>query len=262
MKKIIPAMDELKRALIGMKLAEAFLDASVVFFLSYLFFLLFAVPSLWALLVFILTLVYMTNKKLRTVNLKEVEKKVPELTDQLRAAHDTMYKEAPLVDSLHDDVVKLMRQIKTSYFVDFKKLWRELVVSGILAFAVILVASLHVQLLDYQVVLDDFSSLARAGQYGLDLSDKRGTEGANTDIFGNESIAELGLEELNLEVSSVFSELNLGDIRDVRDQEFKEKSFAQEIAAGQSACGEECNEDFPSEHKEIVKRYFSQIATE
>ncbi len=262
MKKIIPAMDELKRALIGMKLAEAFLDASVVFFLSYLFFILFAMPSLWALLVFTLTLIYITNKKLRSVNLKEVEKKVPELTDQLRAAHDTMYKEAPLVDSLHDDVVKLMRQIKTSYFVNFKKLWRELVLSGILAFAVILVASLNVQILDYNLVVDDLGSLLSRSDEGGDFSGNLGSKGAVSDVFGNESIAELGLEELNLEVSSVLSELNLGDIRDVRDQEFKERSAAQEILAGQSACGEECNEDFPSEHKDIVKRYFSQIATE
>jgi len=258
MKKIIRAVGELKRVLIRIKMYECLMDALICFLILFFICQLFLIPWWISLFPTFAYLLYNTRKKFDSVKLIQVEKAVPELREQLRTSADNIYKENEIVDSLHNDVLYLMKKVKISYFIPFKKIWREMVVLAVLCFAVILVSSLNVKLVDYKVVLDELGNVGEFedGRYDWSLQVVAG-RGNDTDIFGNESLAELGQEQLNLQINPALSEINIDDIRDVEDRDFTETMFPSEIIA---STDRSFDDDIPKENKEIVKRYFSKIA--
>lgn len=264
MERIIPAINELKRTLIQLRLIETIMDGMVMFIIFYLLSMIFTINWVYTLVPVLGFMFYDAHKKLNEVRLKKVEEHVDALEDQLTTAYDNLYKENEIVKGLHEDVVKKMKLIRVSEFVPFKKMWREMVVIAAVCFTIILLGSLNVQFIDYRVLLDEFQGLgddALSGQLDLEGLGDGGSGGEDDDIWGNESIAELGSEELEFQINPVLSEIDINDIQDVKEREFTENSVANEIIAQGGCAGEaNCNEDFPAEHKEIVKRYFNSIA--
>lgn len=264
MKQIIPAINELRRTMIQVRLTETILDGMVLFISFYLVCMIFTINWVYSFIPVIGFMFYDAQKKLSKVRLSAVEKKVPELQDQLTTAYDTLYKDNEIIRGLHEDVAKKMKFVRISEFIPFKKIWREMIIIAILSFAIILLGSLNVQFLDYRVIIDEFSGLgedALGGQLDLEGLGAGGSGGEEDDIFGNESIAQLGTENLDVQINPVLSEIDINDIQDVKDRDFLENSVANEIIAQGGCAGEQgCNENFPKEHKEIVKKYFSSIA--
>ncbi|MBS3175786.1 hypothetical protein J4457_00965, partial [Candidatus Woesearchaeota archaeon] len=76
-------------------------------------------------------------------------------------------------------------------------------------------------------------------------------------IFGEESIAELGAEELNLQINPVLSEIDINDVSDAKEKEFKKDYFEEDIEATQDKTYEE---DIDKKHREVVKNYYKEIA--
>ena len=265
MNQIIPAINELRRTLIQLRLVETLMDGLVLFIGLYLICMLLTINWVYGFIPVLGFIFYDANRKLAEVRLRVVEEHVPDLRDQLTTAYDTLYKQNEIVPLLHEDVVRKMKLVKIADFVPFKKMWREMVIIAAIAFAIILLASLNIKFLDYRVIVDELSGLgddALAGNLDLEGLGGGGSGGDDTDIYGNESLAVLGLEELNVQINPVLSEININDIQDVKDREFAEKSIANEIVAQGGCAGEEaCDEDFPEESKEIVKKYFSAIAS-
>jgi len=266
MDKIIPAINELRRTLIQLRLVETLMDGLLFFSVLYLFCLLFTINWVYAFIPVLGFMFFDAHRKLGEVRLNQVEKKVPQLQDQLTTSYDTLYKDNEIVKALHEDVVKKMKLIRVSEFVPFKKIWREMIIIAAVCFSIILLASLNIEFLDYRVLIDEVGGLGGDALSGdLDLeglgAGDGGSGGAEDDIFGNESIAQLGGEDLNVQINPLLSEIDINDIQDVKERNFLENSIANEIIAQGGCAGEAgCNEDFPKEHKEIVKRYFSSIA--
>lgn len=258
MKKIIRAVNELKVVLIKIKMYESLADTLLIFLFAYLVCMLFYIPWWVSIFPTFAFMLYNTRKKFDAVKFKRVENIVPELRYQLTTAADNLFKENEIVDGLQNDVIDNMKKVKVSYFVPFKKIWREMVVIGFLCFVIILISSLNVKLVDYKIVMDELKDIGDVGSdYDFDMDPLTAGGAENDDIFGNESIAELGQEELNLQINPVLSEINIEDIKDVEEKDFKDTMFPDEIVASTDSS---FDEDIPKENKEIVKRYFSSIA--
>lgn len=251
-------MNELKRILIRIKMYESLIDVLIVFLGLYLFCILFRIPWWVSLFPAFGFMLYNTRKKFDAIKLRYVEEVVPELKEQLTTSADNLYRDNEIVNSLHQDVLYKMKKIRVSYFIPFKKIWREMVIVAVLSFSVILVSSLHVKLIDYRVVLDELGHIGDVGaDFEFDPDALVAGSSTESDIFGNESIAELGQEQLNLEINPALSEINIDDIRDVEERQFTDTMFPEEIVASTDAS---FDDNIPKENKEIVKRYFSKIA--
>lgn len=256
MKKIILALSELKRAIVHVKVMEAILDMILFFFISYLFLVLIAKDWRWALLPTIIFGIVQIHRKANEVALLDVEYHVPQLREQLRASADNVYKENEIAEGLHSDVLLLMKQIRTSAFVPFKKIWREIMTIAALSFCIILLSALNVKLIDFDSVLDNLKKL-KEPPTELSLQDAPLDQLPTGDLYGNASVAALGNKELLLQINPVLSEINLDDIKDAKPKDYTENSFPKEIIAKADKSFEE---NIPKENKEIVKRYFGGIS--
>jgi len=260
MKAIVIAMKELKSSLVQIRLAEAIIDSLLVFSAFYVVSLLILVPPFVSVIPFALFLIYSISHKVANVHSRDVESKVPVLTDQLSTSADNLYRDNEIVNGLHADVINLMKHIRLSYFIDFKKLWRRIMILAVLSFTIILLSAWNVHFVDYKVVAKELGSLVRDENYiGLGGGIGGGTGGDDnfTDIFGNESLVELGSNQLNLQINPIMSEINIEDIKEAREREFEESVFPTDITATTDAS---FDEKIPKEHRDIVKRYFEKIS--
>ena len=260
MKALLLALRELKQAMAQIAFSEAILESAIVLLIAFIICVLINLPILFGFIPGALFFIHNVTKKYKDVNLEYVEEKFPELNEQLRAAADNLYKQNDMVNALHQDVLELLRKVKTASFIKFKTMWRELVTIAVLAFAVILLTSLNMQFLDYKIIAADIQNIGREPLPGIYEAEFVAGFGNESDIFGNESVAELGLEELDIQINPLFSEINLQDIREAEEEDFEEGGFPADIEA--RITSQEGDENIPKEHKEIVKRYFSGLASE
>ncbi len=258
MRPIVIALKEVKGALIQINASEMIIDALIVFSSAYLLCLLFLAPPAVAAIPFALALVYGWSHKVANVHAREVEETVPILKDQLTTVSDNLYRENEIITGLQQDVLALLRHVRVSYFIDFKRIWREIMILAVLSFAILIVATLNVHFADYKSVAKEIGDvLGEGGLGGLD-PDGSGEGGSEnfTDIFGNETLVELGENELNLQINPVLSEINIEDIQEAKEREFEESVFPTEIIARTDSS---FDDKIPKENREIVKKYFSGI---
>ncbi len=261
MKKIKNAMRELKDTLVYFGLFTSIFDSLVLFAVLVLVFYLLNLSWLYTLLVVIPYLFLHTRRIVKRLNLRFVENIVPDLNEELRTSCDTRNTaDNEIVDSLHEDTIKKMKKIKTSYFLNLKKLTRQIVFLAIISFALVAVSAYNVRFIDIpQTILDlqNFGSNS-AGQYGFDESLLDFEEmDEDADIFGNKSVAELGNKELILEINPLMNDIDISRVSDPKKRYFDEIVPPTEIEANTDASYEEA---IAGKYRRIVKTYFNGIS--
>lgn len=258
-KPIIAALKEVRSAVTQITLFNCLLDTLVVFLISALVLILVTLPWWYGLIV---ALVYGGLHVWRNVvkhrNLAYVEEKVPELEEQLITVADTTDKENPIVQSLQQDVLQGMRAIKTSYFLSFGRLTRELITLAVISILIITASAHHIHFLDFNDLLKDLRALGQgpAGPYELGNESLEFLENVSEDIYGNKSIAELGNDELQLQLSPVMSDIDIGRTKPPESQEFT-STLPKEIKASTDVSFQE---SIPKGYQRIVKSYFREIS--
>ncbi|MFQ5621321.1 MAG: hypothetical protein ACE5FT_05760 [Candidatus Nanoarchaeia archaeon] len=261
MKAIVVALKELKSSLVQIRLAESIIDSLLVFSIFYVVCLLILLPPVLAGIPFALFFVYTMSHRVGNVHSRDVETKVPVLTDQLSTAADNLYRDNEIVNGLHRDVLNLMKHVRLSYFINFKKIWRRIMILAVLCFTIILLSAWNVHFVDYKVVAKELGSLVNDQDFtGLGGGEGGGLGGDDnfTEIFGNETLAELGANQLDLQINPIMSEINIEDIKEAQEREFEESVFPEDITATTDAS---FDEKIPKEHRDIVKRYFEKISS-
>jgi hypothetical protein len=256
MKIIKSALDELKNSLLFLSLFNSFID-SLVFFLIMIFFVLFLPISwYWALLPSGLFLIINSWRKIKAIKLKDVEEKVPVLYEQIRTAADNIDRDNAMVQSLNQDVIKKMKKVRTSYFLNFNKLSIKMVLIAVFSFFIILFSSFNVQLPDIGDILENIRMPGFISDRERALQEQEALlVESEHDIYGESSIAELGDKELELEIKPIASELDLSKVKEVEEREFKSE-FPIEIYATADAS---FDDNIPKENQKIVKNYFNGI---
>ena len=134
MKALLLALRELKQAMAQIAFSEAILESAIVLLIAFIICVLINLPILFGFIPGALFFIHNVTKKYKDVRLEYVEEKFPELNEQLRAAANNLYKQNDMVNALHQDVLELLRKVKTASFIKFKTMWRELVTIAVLAY--------------------------------------------------------------------------------------------------------------------------------
>jgi hypothetical protein len=250
---------------------ESMLNA-VIIFLG--FFLILIVVKFYPFLALIPAVIYaiimslVGIKKVKKKRAVIVEKKHSPLNERLRTAVDNINMENPIVEALQDEVVSEMRNVKISNFVNKKFTSYRILVAVILCFMIIFVASK-----DFAV---DFKELGAKGRElmsaayiigGNEIGEAIGEILAATggtsmdDIYGEESVANIGNEVLDVQIKPISYEINVRNVKDVEEREFEETLF-EETCIDADACSpqESYRNDYPKDQQELVKNYFLKIA--
>ncbi|MEK6875049.1 MAG: hypothetical protein AABX52_04850 [Nanoarchaeota archaeon] len=256
MEQIILALREIKQVLTQIAVAQAIIDSLLFFIVLYFAAILLSIDLALVFIIAIMYFIIHCSYKIKNINLRSVEDAVPELREQLTTSADNLKVDNEIVQLLHLDVLSRMRAVKVSLFIPYKKLWREIMSIAGIAFLIIILASLNVKFFDYKTMLTGFSTKDVKSQQ--EFQQFAGGENMSSgEIFGNESIAELGNRQLELQINPILSELNLDDIKDAKPKNFDTSDIPKEIMASTDSS---FDEKIPREHKEIVKRYFSAIS--
>ncbi|MBW3004626.1 hypothetical protein KY310_02245 [Candidatus Woesearchaeota archaeon] len=260
-KPIQQALRELKLTLLQINILTWFLDTLVVFLVSNLAFFLLTLPWVYSFIPAGIYAIVHGYHGRKNVTYRYVEEKVPELKEQLITAADNTDKEYEIVECLNKDVLQGMKHTMTSYFFSFGKLSRELFLLFVVAFLIIGASAYNVRFLDTHKAIQEVKEFSRNSKdYEIDESLLAFEEGNpdEDEIYGEKSIAELGNEQLQLELNPVKSDADISKVKEPEHRKFR-STVPAEIAASTDASYEE---SIPKGYQKIVKSYFREITKE
>ncbi len=255
MYQIIRIIKEIKSELFKVGLFQSLINSIIVFLISYILLLPFTIEWYFtfipAFIWFLFNLIYLTKKR----NLEYVESLFPLVNEQLRTAKDNLDKDNEITRRLNQEVIEKAKRIKTSFFINFKYLNLSILIVMVLSASIFLSGYLNINKIDFKDFnfnnpLDSIKKITNpnnpSGGSGESLNDN---------IYGKESAAILGNNELNLQLNPSNTELNIEDLKDPEKKNF-DTAYPQDIKSSAEA---NFKEDIPKENQEIVKKYFEKI---
>lgn len=257
MTRVQKALSELRRTVLVVILAQRIVDALVVFSLSFLATVVTAIAWFWAFIPTVLYLLIHMYSGVKEAKLVEVEAKVPEMEMQLRTVADNQNKENSVVKELQDEVLKRMRKVHTSTFVQFGRMGARVFSLILLSMATIFVSASNIQFIDLPKTIEHVR-LAGQPQYDINGSLLNLDENDSEYIYGNKSVAELGYEELNLQISPVLSEIEIGQVEDPEKKQFVESQG--KVGKAQKTGGSYEESEKVKENYKLVQKYFTRIS--
>lgn len=250
------ALREAHMALLQIALLTSAVDTLVVYLLGLLGCLLFTLPNWYAVIPAFGYAIIHTKGNLDRVSFKSIEEKVPQLKEQLITVADNWKDDNPVVEQLNAEVLQKMKEIRTSYFLDFGRLSRELIVMLVVSFVIIGSAAFNVKFLDLEKTVNDLREFRPGGDYDINEDLLEFEEGTNlSDILGEKSITELGKQQLDLQLNPLKSDVIIGKVRDPEERNFREVPPREIVAQSDASFGDE----IPKEYQKIVKTYFKEI---
>ncbi len=237
------------------------LRAIIVFLISFLIVITIGLSWIVALIPTIIYLVTLYKKNNSINKFKEIEMRYPELNERLRTAVDNLDESNMFVYDLHLDVAKLIKEVRMSEFFNKERAKKDIFVIAFLSIIIILIAPLNIHLFDLS--LDSGveqwnlpSILNKIYKDVIGYGEGEGGIGENEDIYGKKSIAMLGNKEIEIQISSSNSEIDIRNIKDVQPATF-EAAYPQEITA---VGAQSFQEQIPRDQQELVKNYYKNIA--
>ena len=255
-KPIVLALREARRAVHRIAIFNSVIDTLVVLMLLLLGCTLLTLPRWYAALAAFVYFLVHTYGNLKDVNFTNIEKKFPSLDEQLITVADNWKEENEIVEALNQEVLHKMKDIRTSKFLNFGKLTRELCVMAIVSFIIIGSAAFNVEFLDFKETIKELREFKPFQEHDINQELLEYEESQNlSEILGDESIEELGQQQLELQLNPIMSDVDIGQIRPPEDRTFREVP-PPEIRALTDVSFEE---KIPKQYQRIVKTYFKEI---
>lgn len=282
--KVRKAIEEIKIVLLQIAVFDALLDFILVVLICY-FLLIFLPVSQWLVVVGgICFLLYVLYKKIHLISLVSVEERVPELKEELRTAADNLDVRTELEEILEKDVLKNMKKVKISYFMDMKKTGKKIGAAFILSMIIIVLGFLNVEFIDVELditkinrmpnIFDDIQRMQESfgiEQSGTDNENFKEGEGEVTDeigaafsglddIFGEMSMAELGEDKEEIFLEPIPTEAMI--ISDEEDDNTP-TLFPQDVVVEEttSETYSDTAEDYEA-YQNIISNYFITLTQE
>jgi hypothetical protein len=247
------AMREVKSTLNQVFLFEVAMNGLIIFLSAYLLLLLFALPASLAFFPAFIYGVVAAYLRLNTNKARIVESKHIALKEKLRTAADYMGRDNPLLEELELDVLREMRNVGVSQFINARGMSYKILFITLLSFAIIFSSTLNIQFID----------LTKFGVFGGGDSRSKGAGDfeavqlkSDENIYGEEEVAQLGSKDLDIRIKPVDFKVSVKEEGDVEVGSFND-IFPKDAYLKE---GEESQEDIPKEQQELVKNYFKQLA--
>lgn len=258
MKPIQAALQELKTTVMTMVICHALIDSFVIFLLFVLVFILLNIYWYVSMIPFMIYAVIHTLTLIKYTKYEFIEKKLPFLHEQLRTVADNIHLENDVINALNVDVLRKMRDVRTSVFMKFGKISSRIVTLVILSFLIIFSSAANVKLLDTPKLIEDLGKKKL-----LPFEASEGTAQLLTNetgaIYGNKSVAELGYKEVQLYINPTQSDLDISKVKDPEKHDFQSNYVPREIKASMDVS---LQEDLPKNYYKVIKTYFTQISKE
>src|SRR3989344_7769877 len=154
MKGFIKVVKEVNETLNNIIVFEIILNSIMIFLMVYVILSVSTLNVLYALLPAIVYLIVVSYDRVKRSKARIVEEKYDTLKEKLRTAVDNINKENPIVDELQSEVIEDMRKVKTSSFVNTKRVAYKITGCVVLCFTIIFLATLNIHFFDFKIVLD------------------------------------------------------------------------------------------------------------
>jgi len=251
MASIVAAIAEVRRIVLSMLLVDIYLDSLLVFMLGLLLTTIIGISWWCAALISVVYLVWHARYAFNTFSFGFVEERVPELQEMLRTAADHIHEHNQVIDELFAEVIVKLKSVRTSYFLEFGDLSKQILSVTIIAFAVIAVASFNVRFGDLKGSFSD----GLFGKYKITDLDPL-AKGNEKDLYGDtESLADLGNQQLSLEITPLSSQVDRDKIQDIPPAKFQ-NMYPDSVGAQVT---DTYAEQIPRKYQSIVKTYFKTI---
>ncbi len=197
---------------------------------------------------------------LNTNKYKMVENKYAPLYEKLRTAADNVDKENEVIEELDQQVVDDLKNVRVSSFVKIKRISYKVLGSVILCLIILFASIYDVNLGGLDIVnrARDFIYKSGSGVGGEGEGDElvAGEGFGDADIYGEESIARIGNQEMEIRIKQPSMEIVGSEIYDIPEKEFEE-TFPDEIFAIAAGSYEE---RITIENQKLVKDYFKELS--
>ena len=255
-KPIALALKEAKKSIRQIVIFNSIIDTLVMYLIVLLICLVLTLHSWYALIAAIVYGIIHTRGNLKDVNFKSIEDKFPQLKEQLITVADNIKENNEIIEALNAEVLQKMREIRTSSFLNFGKLTREIAVMAIISFIIIGTSAFNVKFLDFNKAMKDLSEFRPFKQYDVNQELLQYEESQNlSEILGEKSVQELGKQQLDLQINPILSDVDIGKVHNPEERTFREVP-PSEIKATTDTSFEE---SIPKQYQRIVKTYFKEI---
>lgn len=282
---MLDIIKEIRNGVYKTIIIKALLNAAVIYLVSYFLFMIIMLPAVYissvlALTYFIYEIITLTRKDPLLI----VEKKYPEINEELRTVKDNLGKKNELMDELKKEVTsKVKRHVDIGDFLDFRKITSRVLILFFMSFLIILLASLNIRLLgvgdimdiSHDLMMDLGSKIIKDADQKLEvvlgdnelksrfkkLAKTVGVGGGDTEsgeIFGESEVVELGDNKVNIQIKPTEYELSIEDYQKPEQQNFISKSFKEDDVFLEK--GYALEENIPLDKQDIVKRYFQELS--
>lgn len=255
MKQFRSLIKEINRTLNELVLFDVAINTVLIFLSIYLFLALFNLYPIAAVLPAAVYFLMASSKKMGRSKMKAVESKYADLREKLRTAADNVDLENPVVNELQEEVMRDVKKVGISSFLNPKKLSYRIFVCVVLAFTIVFVSTLNLSFLDMENLINKVPELLEnpMGRFGTAtaFSDVNLTE----DIYGEKELAVLGNEKINIKIKPANFKVNVKETGEVEEKKFDE-IFPGDVFVESAEVFEE---NIPLEEQELVKTYFKKI---
>ena len=262
MKTIRSLFREIKVEIWKVAFLYSFLNAATAFLILQLILSFFRIGYLYSLavagLTFVASMIHYTDK----LGFKQMEEGNPQIKEMLRTANDNIDQgHNILVQGLFLDLAEKMKTVSSGPLMQTSHLFLRIVIISCLTFLIVFMSSFGIMLDITNIPFGQtlFGS-EQQGRFSPHLKPNQTiieTLAFNDSdlILGDDSVAKLSNEQINLELTPEMKELDFNKEKDLEDKEFQRNSFPIEVSA-QSA--ETLDNDIPKE-SELAKAYSLQV---
>ncbi|RME31552.1 hypothetical protein D6789_02355 [Candidatus Woesearchaeota archaeon] len=223
--------NELRIEMFKVIILNAFLDAALVFLVSYLILTIFSITPLAPLIIASLFFVGATIWHSRTLTLRYIEERNPEVSEMLRTAADNKDSDTLMAHALFNDVARKMRGISSGSFLQVSRLLTRLSIIFILSLGIITLAFFNVNIQKFE---NPFLGIAeRIGErFGETPETPETADVASVDELGEAHMATLGEEQLDVTIQQSLNAIDFTNVDEAEEtDETGLDTFPVDVAA-------------------------------
>jgi hypothetical protein len=246
---------------------NSFLNSLIIFLLCYL---LLSIPRVNGAFAFIpagLFFIFSIYKQLTKRHVLDIEKKFSFLNEELRTIQDNMNMDNPVMKELQMDVMDKIKNVDIGSFFNSKGTSLKVLTVVFLCFGLLFVATKNMTF-DFKTLVDTMPNYVYVG--GGNTGGGNSTsgnvrvagQGTNEDILGEQDVAALGDQNVDIQIAPAGYEINLRDVAAPQKRYFQDL-YPTDICVSDSACrqSETYNDQMTKDESEIVKNYFLKITS-
>ncbi|MBT7902936.1 hypothetical protein HN587_03660 [Candidatus Woesearchaeota archaeon] len=212
---------------------NSLLDSLIFFFILHLNLSFFNISFYYALIASLIFFSINILIRMKKAQLKYVEDKNPSIREILRTARDSFGSDNFMIRACFEDLIERMKKASSGNMVSGGTiLFKSAIITGLCFFIVVFAPySVNVDAIVNDFELPAFLGGGNGGK-GVSAFDFYGTEFNNSgDIYGDESVALLGDDEIELMINPELNELNLDQVKPIEDKIFQQGNFPGEVVA-------------------------------